>query len=317
MKTLRHFIIISIGIYLFACTKDFVVKDIKNDTVVVLSPVNNFSTPNNAITFWWEELDGAEKYKLQIVKPSFNSIQQLIVDTNITGDKFSYSLLPGTYQWRIKGVNNGGSSQFTTFNLTIDTTSNLTNQLVIPISPVNNYLTGSKSLSFSWNTLASAANYQVQILNSTNTVIKDTTTSNTGFVTSLTSGGTYSWKVRALNAFSISQYNSPLSFTIDITAPTVSIINYPNHASIIKDTTELKWTRSSSDTKYDSIYISIDSSFTSIISTAKSYSPKIKINTLSPSLPVSSSYYWWRVKSVDSVGNRSGFSNQLKFKLIP
>jgi predicted secreted protein len=306
-----------VGVCTFSCTKDFVEKNIKNDNVVVLAPVNNLSTPNNAITFWWEALDGAEKYKLQIVKPNFNATQQLVLDTNVTGDKFNLTLQPGTYQWRIKAINNGGSTQYTTYNLIIDTTSNLSTQLVIPIAPANNYLSGSKSISFSWNTLATASNYQVQILNSSNTIVKDTTTANNNLSTALISGGAYTWKVRALNAFSISQYNSPLSFTIDLTAPPVSVINSPNHGASVKDTTDLKWSRTSSDTRYDSLYISIDSSFTSIVSTNRVYNTKIKINALNPTIPVSSTYYWWRVKSVDSVGNKSGFSNQLKFRLIP
>lgn len=317
MKATKKLLFSLMCIYAFACTKDFIVKDIKNDTIVVLAPGNNLSTPNNSVTFWWEELDGAEKYKLQIVKPNFNAVQQLILDTNVIGDKFNCTLTPGTYQWRIKGVNNGGSSQYTTFNLIIDTTSNLSGQLVIPITPTSNYLTGGKSLSFSWNSLTAASNYQVQIINASSTIIKDTTTSNTSFSTSLASGGTYTWKVRALNAFSISQYNSALSFTIDLTAPPASVISSPLHGASIKDTTDLKWTRSSSDTRYDSIYISVDSSFTSIVSTNKVYNTKIKINALSPTIPISSTYYWWRVKSIDSVGNKSGYSNQLKFKLIP
>lgn len=317
MKATKKLVFLLMCICAFACTKDFIVKNIKNDTVVVLAPANNLATPNNSVTFWWEELDGAEKYKLQIVKPNFNAIQQLILDTNVIGDKFNCTLTPGTYQWRIKGVNNGGSSQYTTYNLIIDTTSNLSGQLVIPITPISNYLTGSKSLSFSWNSLSAASNYQVQIINASSTIVKDTTTSNTGFSTSLASGGAYTWKVRALNAFSISQYNSALSFTIDLTAPPASVINSPLHGAFVKDTTDLKWTRSSSDTRYDSIYISVDSSFTSIISANKVYTTKIKINALSPTIPVSSTYYWWRVKSIDSVGNKSGYSNQLKFKLIP
>jgi predicted secreted protein len=300
-----------------SCTKDFVVKDLKNKSVEVLAPSNNLSTSNNAITFWWEILDGADKYTLQIVKPGFSAVQQLLVDTNITGDKFNYTLLPGTYQWRIKAVNNGGSSQYTTFNLIIDTTSNLSSQFVVPTSPPAGFLTGSKTIYFVWNAISSATNYQIQVLNSVNTIVKDTTTSNAYVNTYLSSEGVYTWKVRAINAFSISQYNTPLTFTIDLTAPPVSVISYPNNGMQIKDTTELKWTRISSDTRYDSLYISIDSSFTSIISSAKSYSTKFKINNLNPSIPVSGSYYWWRVKSIDSVGNRSGYSNQLKFKLIP
>ncbi len=305
------------GLFCITCTKDFVVKDIKNYSVAVIAPTNNLSTPNNSVTFWWEELDGAEKYKLQIVKPDFSSVQQLILDTNIIGDKFNFVLQPGKYQWRIKAVNNGGSTQYSIFNLIIDTTSNLTSQLVIPIAPLSNHLSGTKTISFSWNTINSATNYQVQVLNSSSTIIKDTTTTNTSFVSSFSAGGFYTWKIRAFNAYSISQYNTPTSFTIDVTAPTVSIINSPTHGSTVKDTTNLKWTRSSSDTRYDSVYVSIDSLFTSVISSSKTYATKIKINALNQSLPLSSTYYWWRVRSVDSVGNRSGLSNQLKFKLIP
>jgi predicted secreted protein len=301
----------------WSCTKDFVVKDIKDASVTILAPSNNMTTANNAITFWWEELDGAEKYNVQIVKPNFSAIQELIVDTNVTGDKFKYTLTPGTYQWRIKAKNAGGSTQYSTFNLVIDTTSNLSGQLVIPIAPVNNYLTGSKTVAFSWSSLAAADNYEIQVLNSSSTVVDYTTTTNTTYTFTLSTGGVYTWKVRALNAFSISQYNTPLTFTVDLTAPTVSVLYSPTHASQVKDTVSLKWTRSGTDTWYDSVYVSIDSAFASVVSSSKVYASKIKINALNQTIPVSATYYWWRVKSVDSVGNRSGYSNQLKFKLIP
>ncbi|MBL7893848.1 MAG: hypothetical protein JNK50_01050 [Bacteroidia bacterium] len=317
MKPLKHFSILIICLVILSCTKDFIVKDIKNEVVSILAPGNNLVTSSNSITFWWEELEGAENYNIQIVKPSFASVLQLIVDTNITGDKFNYTLNPGVYQWRIKAKNAGGSTAYTTYNLTIDTTSNLSNQLVSTIAPINNLLTSNTSVSFSWNNLSAASQYQIQILNSVSTIIKDTTTTNSNYFWSNTSGGAFTWKVRALNGFSISQYNTPLSFTIDITPPIASVLSSPTHGSFVKDTIDLKWTRSTMDTKYDSLYVSIDSSFNSIISSARVYSTKLKINALSPNIPVSANYYWWRVRSIDSVGNKSGFSNQLKFKLIP
>ncbi len=317
MSKVRILYLIIVLAVVYSCTKDFVVKNIKDDLVTIIAPANNLTTANNAVTFWWEELDGAEKYNIQIVKPNFSAVQQLIVDTNVTGDKFKFTLTPGAYQWRIRAKNNGGSTQFVTFNLTIDTTSNLSSQLVTPIYPVNNYLTGSKIVAFSWNSLASADNYEIQVLNSTSTIVKDSTTTNTTFTCTVSGGGAYTWKVRAINAFSISQYNTSLSFTVDVTAPSVSILSSPSHGSSVKDTTYLKWTRGTTDTWYDSVYVAIDSAFTSVVSNSKVYTSKIRINALSQAISVSSSYYWWRVKSVDSVGNKSGYSNQLKFKLIP
>jgi len=317
MKKIKIIYAIAGLVLAWSCTKDFIVKDIKNELVTIIAPANNLTTSSNAITFWWEETDGAEKYTVQIVKPTFAAVQQLVVDTNIIGDKFNYSLTPGSYQWRIKATNAGGSTAWTTYNLTIDTTSNLSGQLVVPSTPVNNFLTGSKTIAFSWANIAAAENYQIQILNSSSVVVKDSTTANNTFTTTLSTGGVYTWKVRAMNGFSISQYNTALTFTIDITAPGVSVLSSPSHGAFIKDTASLKWTRTSTDTRYDSLYVSADSSFSSIISTSKVYTTSIKINALSPTIPVSSTYYWWRLKSVDSVGNKSGYSTQLKFKLIP
>lgn len=302
-------------IFFTACTKDFVVKKLEGKQVSIIAPANNLLTPDNDVIFWWEEMEGAEKYNLQIVKPNFSSVQKLIADTNISGTKFNIVLSPGSYQWRIKGVNNGGSSAYTTYNLTIDTSSNLSFQLVVPLTPVNNYLTGNTSVSFSWNSIASAEKYQIQVVNSFSTIVKDTTTTLTSYTSSL-AGGAYTWKVRAMNDFSISQYNTPLTFTIDLAPPAVSVLFSPIHASSVKDTVSLKWIRNGTDTRYDSLYVSVDSAFTSIISTAKVYATQIKINALNPLIPPASAYYWWRVKSIDSVGNKSGFSNQLKFKLI-
>lgn len=306
-----------------SCTKDFVVKDIKKSQVSVIAPANNLKTSQNAITFWWDALDGADSYNLQLVTPSFASVQQLVADTNVTGTKFTVTLQPGNYQWRIKGVNNGGSSQYTIYSLTIDTTSNLSSQLIIPINPVSNYLTGSKSISFSWNANPSATNYEVviqQISGTATVTLKDTTTANTGFTTSFATEGAYQWKIRAYNTSSISQYDTPTTFTIDLTAPGNPSLLSPSHGSIVKDTIYLKWTRASSTstvtgTRYDSVYVYNDSTLSSLATSAQVYDTKYKIANFSPSLSPVSTYYWWRVKSVDSVGNRSGFSNSFKFRL--
>lgn len=323
MKTQALTCISFFSLLFFACTKDVFVKDIKNDSVSILAPANNTSTPNNAVTFWWQKLDGADKYNIQLVKPDFLTVQQLIADTNISGTKFTLSLNPGKYQWRICGFNNAGNSQYTTYNLTIDTSSNLTSQLVVPVTPASGYLTGQQTVYFSWNAITSANKYEVIVSNSNNMQIKDTLTVNTAFTSSF-ADGKYTWKIKALNDYSISQYNSPNSFTVDLTAPASSIASYPNNGSYVKDTTALKWNRvitnPTLDTRYDSLFIAYDSLFTNVVCKMRIGGSTIKLNQLNPSPAVSTStfpYYYWRLRSVDSVGNRSSFSNQLKFKLIP
>ena len=77
-KLVSYSIILFCLCILLACTKDFIQKDIRKDLVNIIAPNDSLSTPNNLITFWWDELDGAETYNLQIVKPNFNAITQLL-----------------------------------------------------------------------------------------------------------------------------------------------------------------------------------------------------------------------------------------------
>jgi len=299
-----------------ACKKDFIVEDIKDKTILVNAPGNNLVTTSNKITFWWEELDGAEKYNIQVVKPAFSSVAQIMADTNVTGTKFNLTLQPGTYQWRIKATNAGGSTVFQTYNLKVDTTSNLSALTVSTNEPLANYLTANKRVSFGWNSLNTAVNYQIVILSSTSGVVKDTTTSLTTYTYNFASQGAYSWKVRALNDFSISQYNTALNFTIDLTAPSSPILTLPVHAAIVTNTYHLTWNRiGAPDARYDSVFVATDSAFTNIISSTKTYTQSIAISALNNTPPATSTTYWWKLRSIDSVGNRSAFSNQLKFKL--
>ena len=86
-----------ISAMLVSC-QDLVEINLAKKSITVLAPANNTTSPSFTQTFWWNEVKGANSYNLQIVKPSFNSIQQLNLDTTITTSQFVFTLLPGTYQ---------------------------------------------------------------------------------------------------------------------------------------------------------------------------------------------------------------------------
>ena len=158
MKPYKFILVLFIMMIGFsACQKDIIVKDIENETVTALSPPDGYNTPNNSITFWWETIDGAEKYNIQIVSPSFSNIQQLITDSSVTTDKFTKVLTPGTYQWRVRATNNGGNTAWTTRTLTIDTSSNLTYSAVILLSPIDSFYTNATSTALSWSPVSNAS----------------------------------------------------------------------------------------------------------------------------------------------------------------
>lgn len=298
---------------LFSSCKDFVNKKITNDSVTVVLPADNTVTTSNAITFWWQDLDGADNYNIQIVKPSFAAAREFVADTVVTGTRLQLSLLPGNYQWRIRGTNGGGSTKFSTFNLTVDTTSNLSGQLVVPIGPLPGFVNGAGAITFSWDAIASAEKYNLYI--NSNPVV-DVIITSTSF-TSTFAPGVYTWKVKATNAFSVSQFNTPRSFKIDLTGPGI-----PNNLGLTgsfntKVTDTLKWKRNGSDVSFDSVYIYEDAAMSSVNTATITPASNVVIGSLLSAPAVSFTPYWWRVKSVDSVGNRSGFSALSTFTLTP
>ena len=199
-------------------------------------------------------------------------------------------------------------------------------------APGTNYVTGNNSVTFSWNALPSATYYDLLITSSTNSVTTTipniSGTSHTySFSTTVGAEEKFTWQVKAFNANYQTLNNTIRSLKIDHNAPFNPLLSKPLHLSTVKDTSSFRWsyTNATNDVKYDSIFIGVypDSNFTSpiyrivnrglTINNSYSISPTLSspTNTLIPS-----SYYYWKVKSIDSVGNVSPASTTYKFKLM-
>lgn len=294
-----------------ACQKDLIVEDITDKTVTPLSPPDGYNTPNNSITFWWEEVDGAEKYNVQIVSPSFSNIQQLITDTSVTTDKFTKVLTPGTYQWRVRGVNNGGETSWTTRTLTIDTSSNLTYSAVILLSPADSFYSNTLSHTFSWTSVNNATNY---IFNMAGSLYNYSTTSATF---NFQAEGTYIWSVKAENSFSSTPY-ATRKIIIDQTPPsqTPNLI-YPIAISpLVSVDTTMSWS-TPSDSYRDVLTISTDANFATATTsyTVSAGSSGIRTFPVSSLSNPSGNTYYWKVKSLDRAGNEGSYSSTKSFSV--
>lgn len=297
---------------MIACTKDFVVKNIKKSHVNIIAPADGMSTPNNTVIFWWDELDGAEEYELQIVSPDFSAVQQLVVDTVLSGNKFTHTFVPGSYQWRIRATNAGGSTDYTTRSFVIDTTSNLNLVSVSLIAPHTPTVTSATSIAFSWNPLPAASYYELTVTSlSTGSVTTVSNITATGYNLSFSvaSGAeeSFAWKVRAFNSFSQTQNNTVRTFKIDKLSPLAPIILAPVNSSIVRDTSKIRWNHNPSpnDIEKDIVSISSDSLFANVINTTTV--------TAANQVPISALHtytgtaqpYWIKIVSVDSVKNQS------------
>ncbi len=296
------------AIAMVSCEK-FGEKNITKKVVVLLSPTQNQSDSILTKLFWWEEVEGADSYHLQVVSTTFDNITTLAVDTLISGVKFQLTMTPGEYQWRVRAENGAYESPWTTYNLTITNTNSLTGQNLANLTPDVDYATSDTSIDFSWAAMAKASSYNFLIEkypSGIDVFNASLTTNSKSF--NFTSEGTYTWTVQGFNNISASIASTRM-ITIDKTKPNLPVLTYP------KDVTDTIYSLPATftwdignDTGSEvthNITISTDSTFnTNILHSAevvdlKSYSLTSLSNT---------GKLYWRVRSVDAAGNASSYS---------
>ncbi|MBI4946045.1 MAG: hypothetical protein HY840_06555 [Bacteroidetes bacterium] len=286
----------------FSCTKDIVETNISGSAVTLLSPQNNDTSVVLTQLFWWNEVKGALKYNLQIVKPSFTNANQLVLDSNVAGTKFSVTLTPGIYQWRVKAKNASSETPYSEIRtLKIDSTTNLSAQAVVLVSPANGDISNRHKQTFVWNPLYNATEYRFQVIDQSSSTLIDAIITKDSATYTLVDGQ-YTWQVRAQNASSNSTYSSR-TLTIDSVAPAPSVPLLPANKDTITSPDTLTWTRTTA--VYDSLFIYPDSLFSSV---------SFKAGTASTSAVFTTSVkgdYFWRLKSKDAAGNWSGYSTPL------
>ncbi|MDJ1486101.1 hypothetical protein QNI16_36805 [Cytophagaceae bacterium YF14B1] len=92
-------------------------------TPILLSPTDSVKLTETEATFWWESMQGATNYQLQVVSGSFGAVSKLWADTLVSTNKFTLELQPGHYSWRVQARNLSSQSEFTQSSFQIDTTS--------------------------------------------------------------------------------------------------------------------------------------------------------------------------------------------------
>lgn len=330
MKLINYIAIVSAGLIIInSCSKDVIATDITKKTINILAPNDKDSSVIYSTLFWWDAVSGADKYNFQIVKPSFNNIQQLIVDTNIAASvndvtiKYYYTLSPGTYQWRVNATNNSGSTVYITRTITIDTTSDLSQQIPILISPTNNGFVNSFMPTFKWSSIFTATKYEFYVTKGATDIVHDTLNSFSKTPV-LPTEGVYLWEVKALNNTSSSQYSSQWTITVDTTAPGAAVPTAPantNTTTVATSSLSLTWnaaTDNLSPTLSYTVYIYSGTTKPGA-DTANINSPsailKVPTTTTSYSFTTSTSgtTYYWNILAADLAGNHK-FSRLWTFK---
>ncbi|TCD05845.1 hypothetical protein EZ449_15380 [Pedobacter frigidisoli] len=296
---------------LFACS-EFIEPSLKDRKIILLGPGEHLETNSYQQTFWWEGSSDAIFYRLQVATPSFDSLSKLVLDTLITSTKFTYTLDPGKYQWRVRAEN--GSSQ-TAFALRsfIVYTSSIAAQSVQLISPLNGLVTNKNELRYEWLNLYGATAYRLQVDNNNfldeSRLLLNISTDNLSYLQQLTIEGNFQYRMRAENAAENSKWSVVKNFNYDITPPEKAGLLLPANRQAVTLPVRLSWA-ALGDADHYQVYV-YKSDSTSLYGTA--FPQAVSSASYNLLNAQSGESLLWRIRAVDKAGNTGIFSNYYSF----
>lgn len=307
-------------ITLVSC-KEVFEQDLSDQSISIILPQNNTVTPIRNVHFKWKELQDATSYTLEVVSPSFSNIYYFDVDSTFSANEIFLNLVPGNYQWRVRANNNASKTDFSLpYNLKIDTSSNLTGQVVILNSPANNTVSNSISSVFSWNAMSVADDYDFVLKEGSNfntgTVVSSNyNTTSTSFTVNNLQEKEYVWGVRAKNNIpSLTNYTTR-AFYVDTTHPLAPSLALPANNSLVADTTSIQFTWLN-PTDIGGAY---KSTVTSVIEIATDSLFTLPLHHTINSNSTSTTYtfnsvgvYYWRMYTKDAANNESYYNSTVR-----
>lgn len=295
-------------IILASCEEILLETDISKEEVQLIAPANNTNFSSTGVSFTWETVPDATKYRLQIAKPNFESPTQIVLDTIVSTTSFTQQLTIGTYEWRVKALNSAYGTHYTSRFFSIASNDDFQNNTVVLNTPANNLITKTDLQNLSWQAIIGATNYQLQIYDSSNTIKLDETLTATSYSYTFPEGS-YSWRVRASNGGKQTLYTSR-TILVDKTAPNTPTLVSPTNASSTSNTTiSFQWNRTAiaGSVEKDSIYIYTNSAQTALQLKAEATSPY--------SSTLTTGTYYWFTKAFDAAGNTSAKSTVFSFTI--
>ena len=308
--------ILFLAFMLTAGCHDIFEDNIEGKKVILTSPKDYYHTSNPKVTLTWEYLDGATAYNLKIVSPSFapDSIEKIVLDTNITVNSYAIILDKGKYQWGVKAWNSVSKTDMVFRNIFVDSVAV---PVVILLNPADKKAIKDTTVSFSWNGADNSQyifslNFGGQLLYNTITASKNITLPTAASTSFTLDEGSYTWQVQARNTGGGVSELETRTFTIDRTAPGKPTLLLPKNDSLFSTTpVTLTWKQQTDagSALYDSVYIASDSVFANL-----KEADKIVNNSSVDFSPQTNGTYYWRVRTYDMAGNASLYSNRQKFR---
>ncbi|WCT13659.1 hypothetical protein [Mucilaginibacter jinjuensis] len=305
----------AIAATLISSCKDIIEPSITDRTITAEAPGDKFQTTSYNINFWWDDVDDALQYRLQVVTSKFDSVPGLVLDTVVKATKFSINLNPGNYQWRVRAENGSTKTNYSQAKSFTILQSSIKPQTVQLYTPANNFLTNQSSIAFSWGSLYGATQYHLEIDTANfvdeSHIYYDKSIPGQQISVSLTRDQVYQWRVRAENDTAQSKWSPVYSFTFDHTPPAVVTLGAPADKQSVGSPVSLQWNSASTAIKYRLYLYKSDG----VTSYAGNFPISLTTNSYSFTTGVSGDTVYWKVTAIDAAGNESAASTTRSFMI--
>ena len=288
----------TVGTSEWATMRKFSIREQEPEVPLLISPANGDTEVDTLTTFVWNKAARASGYTIQISEDDLFSSLKFEASSSDTIQSVAGLEFLTEYFWRVKAVNSGGESAFSTvrsFTVKAEDAS-----IPEPLSPANNEVGVDTSATLIWSTATGAVNYQVQVSTALDfsTTTNDFETTDTTFEASTLNFETeYFWRVRGIGAADTSDWSPVFIFTTTFDKPEAPVLVSPiDNTNDIDTLATFVW-NSVKNAEVYIIQLSESSLFESVL-VEKTVSDTLKsIGGFS-----FQSTYYWRVKATNSAG---------------
>jgi len=314
MKSNKSYCILTFLIVLgLASCREFIEPSIKDSRVALQAPGNGYQSTKYAVNFWWDRVDGALTYRLQVVTPSLDTIGALILDTLVKTNTFTMSLDPGRYQWHVRAENGSSKTAYSAVRTFTVLPSTIKTQTVLLSVPANGTITNQPMASFQWGAIYGATKYRLEIDTNNfvneSAVIYNQLTPAQSAAFSFPKDQTYQWRVRAENDTAQSRWSGINQIVYNHTPPGIVTLTAPVNNQTVPLPVSLQWNAVSRAVKYRLYVLKGDST------TLYNASFPVTLSNTSYSFGLGTSFdkVYWKVTAIDAAGNESQPSSMRHF----
>lgn len=297
--------------------EDVFENNISDENVIPVFPLANDTVKTSEVTFDWNKIEGADKYRLQVNDEN----SKRVLDTLVEPTFFTYGLESGRYTWRVRAENFAYQTAYifpATF--VVEAIDDLSTQNVVISSPTSGvYFNDPSEVVLSWESLKYADSYTVSVdkKKTSGTVtldlVENITNSSLAIDASyLEEDAEYVLRVKAVNESTESVFSAS-SFILDTTLPLAPAAASPIKAADVGFTVDFSWNSptdvgATQSPVTSTLQIATDDGFLAMTKEYLNLEGQTQQHTFD-----SAGEYYWRVINKDEAGNISTASEVRNF----